>query len=141
MSAATGATFVGLPAMFVPDGQETWQDEALCAQTDPELFFPEKGGSTTEAKKVCRQCPVIDECLEWAIDAREDHGVWGGMSERERTAYARTKPRKAKKDFGVPTDAEITRQRSRYAPAAVDDLDDAPVDDLDDAPVIDLDAG
>ncbi|WP_353050494.1 WhiB family transcriptional regulator [Cellulosimicrobium sp. Marseille-Q4280] len=125
------AVFMGLPSMFVPEGQESWQDEALCAQTDPELFFPQKGGSTAEAKKVCRQCPVVDECLEWAIDAGEEHGVWGGMSERERSAYARSRRRKAKISFGAPTDAEINRQRGQYAPAPVADTLDAPAADQD----------
>jgi WhiB family redox-sensing transcriptional regulator len=117
--------------MFVPEGQESWQEEALCAQTDPALFFPEKGGSTREAKKVCRECPVVAQCLEWALEAGEEHGVWGGMSERERTAYARTRPRKTKRDFGVPTDAEISRQRSRFAAAPPVEQDDAPAVDQD----------
>lgn len=61
-----------------------WQDRALCAQTDPEAFFPEKGGSTREAKKVCRNCEVRVECLEYALDHHEAFGIWGGLSERER---------------------------------------------------------
>jgi WhiB family redox-sensing transcriptional regulator len=61
-----------------------WQDRALCAQTDPEAFFPEKGGSTREAKKVCRSCEVRAECLEFALENDERFGIWGGMSERER---------------------------------------------------------
>jgi WhiB family redox-sensing transcriptional regulator len=61
-----------------------WQESALCAQTDPELFFPEKGGSVREAKKVCMACPVRAECLEWALDTGERYGIWGGLSERER---------------------------------------------------------
>lgn len=61
-----------------------WQDRALCAQTDPEAFFPEKGGSTREAKKVCRGCEVRAECLEYAVEHGERFGIWGGLSERER---------------------------------------------------------
>ena len=61
-----------------------WQERALCAQTDPEAFFPEKGGSTREAKKVCRACEVRAECLEYALAHDERFGIWGGMSERER---------------------------------------------------------
>ena len=41
-----------------PTTNEQWQERALCAQTDPEAFFPEKGGSTREAKKICQRCPV-----------------------------------------------------------------------------------
>ena len=61
-----------------------WQDQALCAQTDPEAFFPEKGGSTREAKRVCRGCEVRAECLEYALENDERFGIWGGLSERER---------------------------------------------------------
>ena len=61
-----------------------WQERALCAQTDPEAFFPEKGGSTREAKKVCLTCEVRDECLEYALMNDERFGIWGGLSERER---------------------------------------------------------
>lgn len=61
-----------------------WQEDALCAQTDPELFFPEKGGSTREAKAVCFSCEVRSECLGYALENNERFGIWGGLSERER---------------------------------------------------------
>ena len=61
-----------------------WQDRALCAQTDPEAFFPEKGGSTREAKRICQGCEVKGECLEYALAHDERFGIWGGLSERER---------------------------------------------------------
>jgi WhiB family redox-sensing transcriptional regulator len=61
-----------------------WQERALCAQTDPEAFFPEKGGSTREAKRVCLACEVRTECLEYALANDERFGIWGGLSERER---------------------------------------------------------
>lgn len=61
-----------------------WQAKSLCAQTDPEAFFPEKGGSTREAKKVCLVCEVRDECGDHALANGERHGIWGGLSERER---------------------------------------------------------
>ncbi|WP_182346211.1 WhiB family transcriptional regulator [Tomitella gaofuii] len=63
---------------------EQWQDQALCAQTDPEAFFPEKGGSTREAKRICQSCEVRAECLEYALEHDERFGIWGGLSERER---------------------------------------------------------
>ena len=62
----------------------SWQERSLCAQTDPEAFFPEKGGSTREAKKVCVGCEVRSECLESALENDERFGIWGGLSERER---------------------------------------------------------
>jgi WhiB family redox-sensing transcriptional regulator len=66
-----------------------WQERALCAQTDPEAFFPEKGGSTREAKKVCLGCEVKVECLDYALGHDERFGIWGGMSERERRRVRR----------------------------------------------------
>lgn len=66
------------------EGEGAWQERALCAQTDPEAFFPEKGGSTREAKKVCVSCEVRAECLEYALANDERFGIWGGLSERER---------------------------------------------------------
>ncbi len=61
-----------------------WQDRALCAEVDPEIFFPEKGGSTRAAKSVCRSCEVRAECLEFALEHDERFGIYGGKSERER---------------------------------------------------------
>ena len=66
------------------EAELSWQERALCAQTDPEAFFPEKGGSTREAKKVCVSCEVRAECLEYALENDERFGIWGGLSERER---------------------------------------------------------
>ncbi len=66
-----------------------WQEEALCAQTDPEAFFPEKGGSTREAKRICTGCDVRAECLEYALAHDERFGIWGGLSERERRRIKR----------------------------------------------------
>jgi WhiB family redox-sensing transcriptional regulator len=63
---------------------ESWRLDALCAETDPEAFFPEKGGSTREAKRVCTGCAVRAECLEFALGNDERFGIWGGLSERER---------------------------------------------------------
>ncbi len=68
---------------------EGWQSRALCAQTDPEAFYPEQGGSTREAKKVCLTCEVRDDCLESAQANDERFGVWGGLSERERRKLGR----------------------------------------------------
>ena len=67
-----------------------WQSQALCAQTDPEAFFPEKGGSTREAKRVCNSCSVRVECLEYALAHDERFGIWGGLSERERRRLKRS---------------------------------------------------
>jgi WhiB family transcriptional regulator, redox-sensing transcriptional regulator len=71
------------PDAEVP-GDLEWQERALCAQTDPEAFFPEKGGSTREAKRVCMACEVRVQCLDYALENDERFGIWGGLSERER---------------------------------------------------------
>ena len=62
----------------------SWQERSLCAHTDPEAYFPEKGGSTREAQQVCDGCEVRSECLEYALENDERFGIWGGLSERER---------------------------------------------------------
>ena len=70
-------------------GVLAWQEQALCAQTDPEAFFPEKGGSTREAKRICIGCEVKGDCLEYALGQDERFGIWGGLSERERRRLKR----------------------------------------------------
>ena len=72
------------PWAALTPGDEGWRLDALCAETDPEAFFPEKGGSTREAKRVCTGCDVRSECLEFALANDERFGIWGGLSERER---------------------------------------------------------
>jgi WhiB family transcriptional regulator, redox-sensing transcriptional regulator len=74
----------GLQPAAAPESEESWRVDALCAETDPEAFFPEKGGSTREAKRVCVGCAVRTECLEFALSNDERFGIWGGLSERER---------------------------------------------------------
>jgi WhiB family redox-sensing transcriptional regulator len=66
------------------DNPLAWQSDSLCAQTDPEAFFPEKGGSTRDAKRICTSCEVRTQCLEYALENDERFGIWGGLSERER---------------------------------------------------------
>ncbi len=78
---------LGVPGVRHVDeenNQLSWQADALCAQTDPEAFFPEKGGSTRDAKKICTSCEVRAHCLEYALENDERFGIWGGLSERER---------------------------------------------------------
>ena len=66
-----------------------WQDQANCLGVDPDLFFPERGASTREAKEVCKGCIVRGECLEYALANGEKFGIWGGLSERERRRLRR----------------------------------------------------
>jgi WhiB family redox-sensing transcriptional regulator len=67
-----------------------WQDEALCAQTGGDFFFPEPGSSVREAKRICGLCPIRSACLDYALDNDERFGVWGGLSEKERLEIRRT---------------------------------------------------
>jgi WhiB family transcriptional regulator, redox-sensing transcriptional regulator len=89
---AADSVWLGIP-MLVPteqvEGELAWQVDALCAQTDPEAFFPEKGGSTRDAKKVCAACNVKQDCLDYALANDERFGIWGGLSERERRKLKR----------------------------------------------------
>ena len=71
------------PLPSVPSIGE-WSEAGLCAQTDPDAFFPEKGSSTREAKRICARCPVLEECREYALDVMPTYGVWAGLSERDR---------------------------------------------------------
>jgi WhiB family transcriptional regulator, redox-sensing transcriptional regulator len=64
--------------------EDDFRLRGLCAQTDPEIFYPEKGGSTRDAKRVCLSCDVRAECLDYALANDERFGIWGGLSERER---------------------------------------------------------
>lgn len=84
---------LGVPGVRRPveedDNELAWQADSLCAQTDPEAFFPEKGGSTREAKKICQSCEVRAQCLEYALENDERYGIWGGLSERERRKLRR----------------------------------------------------
>ena len=66
-----------------------WRHDALCRDEDPELFFPigttgPAIGQVVQAKAVCRRCPVMEPCLEWALRSGQDSGIWGGTSEDER---------------------------------------------------------
>lgn len=79
------------------DAEARWQDKAACKGMDPTLFFgPEYAETVKEkrdreeaAKAVCNTCPVQKDCLEYALDAKEPYGIWGGMTETERKSLLR----------------------------------------------------
>lgn len=71
-----------------------WRHRAICRDVDPELFFPigttgPAAVQVEQAKVVCRRCPVVSDCLSWAIETGQDSGVWGATSEDERRVLAR----------------------------------------------------
>ncbi len=90
------------------DPELAWSENALCSKVDPEAFFPEKGGSTREAKKLCMACDVRVECLDYAMNHGERFGIWGGLSERERASLARTYEPLKIQSFSKPKDSEPT---------------------------------
>lgn len=69
-----------------------WMERAVCASTDPDVWFPTKAldqQTEAKAKRICHRCPVIDECLEYALESDQRYGIWGGLSEQERRGVAR----------------------------------------------------
>jgi len=72
---------------FSPPAQ--WTGASLCSQVDPEVWFPELGGSVKSAKRICNRCPVRPQCLDQALERDEEFGVWGGMSPRDRRSLKR----------------------------------------------------
>jgi WhiB family redox-sensing transcriptional regulator len=62
-----------------------WFDRALCAQTDPDSFFPDHGRIDYAPKRTCGRCPVATQCLTYALEHDIRHGVWGGLNEKERS--------------------------------------------------------
>lgn len=75
--------------MIEDDELNSWQNLANCLGVDPDLFFPERGASTKEAKAVCQGCTVREDCLQYALANGEKFGIWGGLSERERRRIRR----------------------------------------------------
>lgn len=112
-TAVTNISLAHLLGLDLSDDQ--WQRKSLCAQTDPEAFFPEKGGSTRDAKRICQRCPVIGDCLNAALANDERFGIWGGLSERER--------RRLKRNLEAAA-------HGAAAPSDVDDIDED-LDELD----------
>lgn len=76
-----------------PSGGGDWRDRAACAGMDLALWFPNETGNSNaafEARKICRACDVQTECLQYAMDTRQAHGIWGGLSERQRRDLRRS---------------------------------------------------
>ena len=89
------------PDTAPPTPEPDWHDQANCLGVDPDLFFPERGASTREAKEVCRGCVVREDCLEFALQNGEKFGIWGGLSERERRRIRRQRAQAARSSMGA----------------------------------------
>lgn len=61
-----------------------WTRRALCAEVDPDIFFPEVGDDVEKVKRICKTCDVREECLKYSLDNDERFGIWGGLSEINR---------------------------------------------------------
>ena len=68
-----------------------WARRAACRHADPDSLFA-SSPAQSRAKSICPSCPVKVECLAEALDARVEHGAWGGMTDRERRALLRRRP-------------------------------------------------
>jgi WhiB family redox-sensing transcriptional regulator len=66
-----------------------WMSRGKCKDLSPAIFFPSDGVGVQAAQRICADCPVSDACLQYALEERVDHGVWGGKSERERRRILR----------------------------------------------------
>lgn len=73
-------------------GDRNWQKDHACEDMDASIFYPtDKAVGVLEAKRICAQCPVKEDCLEHALKYREDFGVWGGTTEGDRVAIRRAR--------------------------------------------------
>jgi WhiB family redox-sensing transcriptional regulator len=68
-----------------------WMKEARCQDYPVAIFFPQDGVGVLRAQKICAECPVREQCLEYVLDSHIEHGVWGGKSERERRRLQRVR--------------------------------------------------
>lgn len=94
-----------LGELFRIDDNDDWVRGAVCPTVDPEIFHPVQGNQGREAKKICLQCPVRAECLDWALRHRET-GIWGGFSDTDRERLLQgqnpVRRRKPRTDLGIP---------------------------------------
>jgi WhiB family redox-sensing transcriptional regulator len=83
--------------MYLANGDLYWQGKAACRNTDTDAFFlpdairgPRKKAREAAAKAICYACPVMENCLDWALAGGEAHGVWGGTTPEERERMTRS---------------------------------------------------
>lgn len=69
--------------------ERPWAAYAACRRADPDVFFPSPDAGFEEAIRICRGCPVLGECRDWALDTKVRYGVWGGLTERDRRRLLR----------------------------------------------------
>jgi WhiB family transcriptional regulator, redox-sensing transcriptional regulator len=103
---------LAVPARFAA----RWRELAACRGTDLEVFFPGRGESAGPARQVCATCPVSQPCLDYAITNRISHGIWGGLTGRERRALQSRWVRASRRDRDGAISAAVA---AGYTAAAV----------------------
>jgi WhiB family transcriptional regulator, redox-sensing transcriptional regulator len=85
-----------------------WHGRAACRDVpDPDIFFPDQGGSSKAARSICAECTVLEECLAWALETRPGYGIFANTSERERRALKRARQdEQVAKSRGSPTSVQ-----------------------------------
>ena len=78
---------------------QDWRQEGMCAQTDPDLFFPDRGDSRSRklAKEICADCPVAQQCLDFALETDQEYGIWGGTTALDRRRIREAESRKRRR--------------------------------------------
>ena len=76
--------------IVIETAELAWMDQGRCAEVGNDEWFPEKGGSTREAKAICAQCEVKAECLAYALETDQAHGIWGGLTVHQRRRLKRS---------------------------------------------------
>ena len=93
-----------------------WRERAACCGTALDLFYPERGQSAGPARQVCAMCPVRKPCLEYALSNQITHGIWGGLTERERRPLQSRLVQAARRDRDQ---AIVAADAAGYTPAAI----------------------
>jgi DNA-binding CsgD family transcriptional regulator len=111
IAAASGGRVDRAIARLRPAG--SWTEQGACRTADPESFY--SSDETIFAKAVCSRCPVVDKCLDWALESREPHGVWGGLDEQERKALTLPNTVAAQRRQEALTSARLRAAAARRA--------------------------
>ena len=106
-AAANGRPVELITAPHDPDSATVWMADGNCRLHPPATFFPSDGVGVDKARKICRDCPVVDTCLDYALEERIDHGVWGACSERERRRILKRRRADAEAEQAVPVDVTL----------------------------------
>lgn len=90
-----------------------WQDEGVCAQTDPDAFFPEVGQDASTAKRICRSCPVRDLCMQYALETEDEWAVMGGLTYKERMNFKKKRIRPTRDNIDEWIDRTLREREER----------------------------